>query len=80
MEAEHQDLLSEFPELTEKMQALREESPHFEKLLNEFRSVTLEIEHIERSDAASGSTSLEELKKKRLAIKDEVYQMARLDP
>ncbi|WP_308388637.1 hypothetical protein [Acidithiobacillus sp. AMEEHan] len=54
-----------------------ENSPHFEKLINECKSITLEIEHIELNDIASGSITLEELKKKRLAIWDQVSQMGR---
>ncbi len=59
------------------MVVLLENSPHFEKLINECKSITLEIEHIELNDIASGSITLEELKKKRLAIWDQVSQMGR---
>ncbi|MCE5394677.1 MAG: YdcH family protein [Acidithiobacillus sp.] len=39
-------------------------------------TLTAEIEHIERNNAAIGSVSLEERKKKRVAIKDELYHLA----
>ncbi|WP_312261260.1 DUF465 domain-containing protein [Candidatus Igneacidithiobacillus taiwanensis] len=76
MHTEHQDFTTEFPELRESIATLRESNPHFAKLLEEFSSLTAEIEHIERNDAANGSVTLEDLKKKRLAIKDELYRMA----
>ncbi len=75
MHTEHQDLTVEFPELAERIHALQPSNAHFAKLLAEFDAVTAEIEHIERNDAASGSSSLEALKKQRLAQKDELYRM-----
>ncbi len=76
MHTEHQDFATEFPELRGAIEALIIDTPHFAKLLGEFSTLTAEIEHIERNDAAAGSISLEELKKNRLAIKDELYHMA----
>ncbi len=76
MHTEHQDFITEFPELREVITTLKESNPHFAKLLEEFSTLTAEIEHIERNDAANGSVTLEELKKNRLAIKDELYHMA----
>ncbi len=76
MHTEHQDFTAEFPDLREVIATLMGSNPHFAKLLGEFSTLTAEIEHIERNDAAIGSVSLEELKKKRLAIKDELYHMA----
>ncbi|WP_312261301.1 YdcH family protein [Candidatus Igneacidithiobacillus taiwanensis] len=76
MHTEHQDFTTEFPELREAIATLKESNPHFAKLLEEFSTLTAEIEHIERNDAANGSVPLAELKKKRLVIKDELYRMA----
>jgi len=76
MQKEYQDFTTEFPELREVITNLREINPHFAKLLEEFSRLTAEIEHIERNDAATGSVTLEDRKKKRLAIQDELYRMA----
>ncbi len=76
MHTEHQDFTAEFPELREAIATLMDGNPHFAKLLGEFSTLTAEIEHIERNDAAAGSLTLEERKKKRLAIKDELYSIA----
>ncbi|WP_414041853.1 YdcH family protein [Acidithiobacillus sp. M4-SHS-6] len=75
MLTEHQDLKMEFPGLTKRMDQLLAEQGHFAKLYAEFNSLTAEIEHIERNDAATGSQSLEEMKKKRLLLKDEIYSL-----
>ncbi|MFA7494733.1 MAG: YdcH family protein [Acidithiobacillus sp.] len=75
MITEHQDLKAEFPELVDRMDQLQSEQGHFAKLYEEFNTLTAAIEHIERNDAATGSHSLEEMKKKRLLLKDEIYRM-----
>lgn len=75
MLTEHQDLKTEFPELAGRMEQLLAEQGHFAKIYAEFNALTAEIEHIERNDAATGSQSLEDLKKKRLLRKDEIYRM-----
>lgn len=75
MITEHQDLKTEFPELSGKIDQLLAEAGHFTRLYAEFNDLTAQIEHIERNDAATGSHSLEEMKKKRLLLKDEIYRM-----
>ncbi|PKY10255.1 hypothetical protein B1757_11100 [Acidithiobacillus marinus] len=75
MLTEHQDLKTEFAELGDRIDQLLAEQGHFAKIYAEFNALTAEIEHIERNDAATGSQSLEEMKKKRLLLKDEIYRM-----
>jgi len=79
MNTEHQDLKAEFPELAERMDQLLAEEGHFARRYEEFNELTAQIEHIERNDAANGSQRLEEMKKKRLLLKDEIYRMLTSD-
>lgn len=79
MITEHQDLRAEFPELAGRMDQLLAEQGHFARRYEEFADLTAQIEHIERNDAATGSQSLEEMKKKRLLLKDEIYRMLTAD-
>jgi Uncharacterized protein conserved in bacteria len=79
MITEHQDLKAEFPELAGRMDQLLAEQGHFARRYEEFTDLTAQIEHIERNDAATGSQSLEEMKKKRLLLKDEIYRMLTSD-
>ncbi|MBU2759178.1 YdcH family protein [Acidithiobacillus sulfurivorans] len=79
MITEHQDLKAEFPELAGRMDQLLAEQGHFTRRYEEFNDLTAQIEHIERNDAATGSQSLEEMKKKRLLLKDEIYRMLTSD-
>ncbi|MHB0887561.1 YdcH family protein [Acidithiobacillus sp.] len=76
MQTEHQDLKKEFPQLAARMAALQQSNTHFANIFDEFNTLTAEIEHIERNDAATGEGMLEEMKKRRLALKDELYRMA----
>ena len=76
MQTEHQDLKKEFPQLAARMTALQQSNTHFAKIFEEFNTLTAKIEHIERNDAATGEGMLEEMKKRRLALKDELYRMA----
>ncbi|WP_346380061.1 YdcH family protein [Acidithiobacillus sp.] len=76
MQTEHQDLKKEFPQLAARMDVLQQSNAHFAKALDEFNVLTEEIEHIERNDATAGESVLEQMKKRRLALKDEIYRMA----
>ncbi|MHB1531007.1 YdcH family protein [Acidithiobacillus sp.] len=76
MQTEHQDLKKEFPQLAARMDALQQSNARFAEIFDEFNALTAEIEHIERNDAATGDSALEEMKKRRLALKDELYRMA----
>ena len=76
MQTEHQDLKKEFPQLAARMAALQQSNTHFANIFDEFNTLTAEIEHIERNDATAGESVLEQMKKRRLALKDEIYRMA----
>ncbi|MDD2745976.1 MAG: YdcH family protein [Acidithiobacillus sp.] len=76
MQTEHQDLKKEFPQLATRMDVLQQSNAHFAKAFDEFNALTAEIEHIERNDATAGESVLEQMKKRRLALKDEIYRMA----
>jgi uncharacterized protein YdcH (DUF465 family) len=70
MQTEHQDLKKEFPQLAAHMDVLQQSNVHFAKALDEFNALTAEIEHIERNDATAGESVLEQMKKRRLALKE----------
>lgn len=77
----HTDLLPhalnrEFPELADAVAALKETDLHFVHLLKQHDAVDDQIIKDEMGVAPMGDTSLEDLKKQRLHLKDELYQMA----
>lgn len=75
MQVEHHDLHHEFPELVGQMTALKTSNAHFAKLFSQYHEMTNEVEKLENKDVPMGDMTFEELKKKRLKLKDELYQM-----
>jgi hypothetical protein len=72
---EPHDLQHEFPEYKHRIEELILSNPAFEQLVDEYtkldrevRRITLEIEH-------TSDTHLENLKKNRLQLKDELYKI-----
>lgn len=71
----HPSLANEFPEFKDKIHTLKTENAHFAKLFEEYNTVDREIIRIEEGVEHAGDFDLESLKKKRLSLKDELYQM-----
>ena len=66
----------EFPELAGAVHRLKESDAHFAKLLQQHDAVDLQITKDETGVAPMGDDALEELKKQRLHLKDQLYAMA----
>lgn len=67
-------LREEFPDDVEKLQALMVDDEEFLKLAAEYTEVNQEIIRIEHEEEHSSDIYLEDLKKKRLALKDKVAE------
>lgn len=77
MAPEHHDLVHEFPEHREKIHQLKTSNAHFAKLFDEYHVATREVETLEGKGVPVADESFEELKKKRLKLKDDLYAMLR---
>lgn len=75
MTVEHHDLAHEFPEHKERIHQLKMENAHFAKLFNQYNELTTKIEVLENNEVPVADESIEEMKKQRLALKDELYAM-----
>ncbi|HEY6897859.1 MAG TPA: DUF465 domain-containing protein [Rhodocyclaceae bacterium] len=75
MSIEHHDLHHEFPEHKEAIHALKTSNNHFAKLFDEYHVATSEVEALEGRGIPLGDHEFETLKKKRLKLKDELYNM-----
>lgn len=75
MFGEHHDLLHELPEYKDKIHALKTSNAHFAKLFDEYHEVDHEVRRIEQGVETPSDDYAEEVKKKRLALKDELFQM-----
>ncbi len=77
MGIEHHDLVHELPDYKEQIHDLKVTNKHFAKLFDEYHDLTREIELME-AEVEPVETDVEErLKKRRLALKDELYAMVK---
>ena len=74
---EKHDLVHEFPEYAETIQNLKSSDVNFARLSDEYDEVDNEILRIETGIENSSDEYLEERKKIRLHLKDQLYQMIR---
>jgi len=74
MDLLNHDIAHEFPEHLEKMRALKNTDPHFAKLFVEYDEGNHAIKLYELGGAVISDDALEVLKKKRLNLKDMIYQ------
>ncbi len=75
MIGEHHDLLHELPEYKDKIHEMKLSNAHFAKLFDEYHEVDHEVRRIEQGIETPADDYTEEVKKKRLALKDELFQM-----
>ena len=75
MQYEHHGLVHEFPEYREKIHTLKMTDHHFKKLFDEYHKLDKEVFRVENDIDPKSDTTLENLKKQRLALKDELFQI-----
>lgn len=74
MDLLNHDIAHEFPEHLDKIRALKSSDAHFAKLFHEFDEDNHAIRSYETGGAVITDEALEVLKKKRLNLKDQIYQ------
>lgn len=77
MLGEKHDLAHELPEFKERIHELKISNRHFAKLFDEYDELDHQIRRCEAEIEVHADDFVEELKKKRLALKDELFQMLR---
>ena len=75
MPLENHSLVKEFPELRERIHELKTSDNHFSKLFSEYDEVEHNVHRIESGVEAASDDRLEELKKQRLGLKDELFNL-----
>lgn len=70
---EKHDLIHELPEHRERIHELKTENNHFSRLFDEYHDVNHEIRRIEMEIETTSDMYLEERKKQRLLLKDQLY-------
>ena len=71
----HHDLSKEFPEYEQKIHQMKMENAHFRRLLDEYVEADKEVYRIEEGIETPDDDYTEELKKKRLYLKDQLFEM-----
>ena len=66
--------LNEFPELKEKIQELKASDAHFKRLYDDYNETNHQVERIENGIEAADDQFLNELRLKRVRLKDELYE------
>jgi uncharacterized protein YdcH (DUF465 family) len=75
MHIEHHDLEHEFPKLHVVMQELTTQNDRFRAMFSEYHRLTDEIERLEEADIPVSDITIEEMKKRRVHLKDKIYHM-----
>ena len=77
MFGEHHHLTQEFPEFKERIHELKVANPAFAELVDKYNALDDEIYRIEEQIETPSDEYTEKLKKERLLLKDELFQLLR---
>ena len=77
MQHEHHDLIHEFPEYREKIHDLKITNDRFRELFDEYHKVDKEVFRVENNIEPRSDVALEDIKKRRLVLKDELFKTLR---
>ena len=69
------ELRAEFPDKVERLHALKVSNPEAAKIMDVYHDINREIHRIEIDVAPASDETLEDLKKKRLKLKDQIAAM-----
>jgi uncharacterized protein len=75
MHVDHHDLYTEFPDLRDAIDIMKAESGFFSGLFARYNRLTGKVEDLEEHDMPVGDFTLEDMKKVRVKLKDEIYQL-----
>lgn len=75
MQIEKHTLLNDFPEHHHTIRHLKMNDTHFAKLFEQYHELDSEVHGIEEGPQGVSDEYLEGLKKRRLQLKDELYQL-----
>lgn len=68
-------LADDFPEMAERIHALKESDNHFARLAEEYHELNREIHRVETRVEPTSEDVEEDLKRRRVRLKDEIVQM-----
>ncbi|MDZ7826090.1 MAG: YdcH family protein [Gammaproteobacteria bacterium] len=75
MSVEHHPLLSEFPEHRDRIHDLKTSDAHFRRLFDEYHELDKTLYRMDKDIEPASDTTMESLKTRRLALKDDLLGM-----
>ncbi len=69
------ELNEEFPDMVEKMAELKQSDAHFAKLAEEYHDLNRAVHRAETNVEPTDQFNEEEMRKKRAALKDQIYRL-----
>ncbi len=75
----HHDIGREFPEYRDRIHSLKTSNAHFARLFDEYHELDKQVARIEQEIEPTSDDHAEELKKRRLKLKDELFAMLRAE-
>ena len=75
----HHPLVQEFPEYKDTIHQLKMANNRFHNLMDQYEELDKQIFRIEDGEEPTSDEYLEGLKKERVALKDQIYQMLKSD-
>jgi len=73
MQIDHHDLYSEFPEMHDAIDALKIAHAQFGRMFAQYNRLTGKVEDLEEHDMPVADFTLEDMKKHRVKLKDQIY-------
>lgn len=73
------ELAADFPEYVEKLSQLRLSDGHFARLTDDYHTVNRDVHRAETDVEPTTDEHLQEMRKKRMMLKDEIYAILRSD-
>ncbi len=69
------EIPEEFPEYREQIHGLKLSDAHFARLLDDYHEINREVHRAETNVAPTDDLHMAEMRKKRLALKDEIFAL-----
>lgn len=67
------ELAEEFPDMASQMSALRQSDSHFAKLTDSYHELNRAVHRAETDVEPTSDDHMQEMRKQRMALKDEIY-------
>lgn len=75
MQVDHHDLHTEFPDMADAITVLKDANAYFARLYASYNRLTGKVEDLEAHDMPVADFTLEDMKKQRVKLKDELYHL-----